>query len=106
MAYFLGIVVGGTIAIGFLTWVIRSILSRLFRNTKDHLLVSCIIAVLIPITVVPLFFGRPFDVDSMVAYILSGCFAFLILRRRSKREAQEALEMEQESTQKDALKEG
>ncbi len=104
MVYFLGTVVGGTIAIGFFALVIRSILSRLFRGAKDTLLVSCIIAVLIPI-IIPLFFGRMFDVDSMMASILSGCFAFLILHRRFKREAQEALEIEQESAQENALKE-
>lgn len=91
MVYFLGSVVGGMIAIGFVALVIRGILGRLFHSAKDPLLVSCIIAVLIPI-ILPLFFGRPFDVESMVASILSGCFAFLILRRRFKREAEEAQE--------------
>jgi 4-amino-4-deoxy-L-arabinose transferase-like glycosyltransferase len=105
MAYFWGTILGGTIAVGFTALIIRGILSRLFRNAKDLLLVSCIIAVLLS-CIVPLFFGRQLDVDSIVAYIISGCFAFLILRRRFKHEAQEALEIEQESAQEDALKEG
>lgn len=91
LARLLGMIVGGTIAVGFLSLIVRWVLKKLLRNHKDPLAISCTIAVLMAIAFFTLI-SRGIDAEAILCYGIGGFIAFNILTRRFKSKAFEGKE--------------